>query len=194
MPCVSQAFFFEYSDNPNNSCIDAVRSNEKFESLKSAFRSDESTFLLYSKKNKPTEAEQELIAKYMSAMDWCRNQPDARMWRKENGDAVRNVIFDSMYSAYVAQVVRLYGGEITYGEYHMALDVEKAAREQQLAARAEELDRLGAQASQANSDHEVQRALLMRQAIQGVQKSMQPRQPIRTDCYFLGGQLRCKTQ
>lgn len=194
MPCLSQANFFEYSDNPISSCYETVQSNEKFESLKSSFRSQESAFLRYSKKNKPTEAEQELIAKYMSAMDWCRNRPDAKKWREENGDAVKNVIMDSMYSAFVSQVVRLYSGEITYGEYHKALDAEKATRNQQMAARDEELNRLGAQASQAQSEQEVRRALLMQQEIQRLQRSLQPRQPTRTNCYFIGNQLQCKTQ
>lgn len=189
----------EFAGSPDETCRQLIRADERFTPLKADFRATgESTFVRYAKNGKPTDAEKALIAQYMTEIDKCRNRSDVARWRRDNFDPVLVSISDESYSAFVALVVRLHNGEITYGEYHRNIDSAIAQHNARWDLRNAELDRLDAQNAQAQAQYDsaqrARNAAMMQQAVQGFQQSLQPKQPIRTNCHFVGGSLSCSSQ
>lgn len=191
----SFAELLEYLDNPIKYCYQIVGVDPKYEPLKHGSLSKESTFVRYAKNNKASPVERNLIAQYMTEIDNCRNRQDASRWRIDNGDAMITATLDSAYASYVGLAVRLYNGEITYGEFHKLNDAESASYKQRAATRGAELERIDAQAeSQSSADNQAdaqRRAAIMQQGIQGFQKSLQPAPTVRSSCTFLAGQMQC---
>ena len=202
LPCVAVAQYLEYSDNPSGNCSESSMAEAKYAPLRSGFRSKDSPFVRYANSKKPDQVEHDLIAQFMDDIDRCRNRSDAKRWRDSNGDAVTNAIMDSMYSVFVSLAVKLYNRDITYGEFHRAMDAEIATHNQRISARNDELDRdynqQTAQAAQADAQaraaQRARNASIMQQAVQGVQKSLQPPPSVRTNCSVVGDNIYCRSQ
>jgi hypothetical protein len=203
-PLINAAGFIDYFENPTMlPCMERLKNSPEFDPIRTNFLSKDVPFARYANKSKPTQGERALIMQYMSGADACRNSVEASKWRIENGDPVKNQIFDSSYSSYVALVVRLYNGEVTYGEFHQQGDRESAAFNERGASRQEEVRVEEARVAAARKTQEQQEGALQRannerirrETAKAFERAYQPVAPaITTRCSSLGGITSCVTR
>jgi hypothetical protein len=193
-PCITYAGGFLVTTEEEG-CITSVTEDQKFDSLKKHYRSSESNFASYNDQSKITEEDHTLIPSYIAELERCRNQySESRTGRI---DPIVIGIVDDMFNIFLADTIKLYNGEISYGEYHRINDKELNEHSAKAKQREIEVARGSApnrQVYAGSNQNDAQYNAQVRQGLDQMFKSFNPQPPIRTNCYSQYGYTNCTTR
>jgi hypothetical protein len=177
----SLAFFIAVTRSPELACYRDLGLRPEYQALKGGFRprsEDDRSFALYANQNRPTEQEKRLIALYIEEQERCRAA--AKHWREANSHPAIRDLVDKSFNDYLALAARLYRGDITYGEFHQAID--SGERQTQ-----SELDRVHRALDEQSQLEEAEQAAFEAEVWRTISRTLwrPPKSTTDTNCMFL---------
>lgn len=189
-------------DDPSMGCFAEISVSSRFEPLRNKIainlRPENATLEMLADKSVPTEEERRLIGVYKIARDTCADQ--GASFRASYAPPGYVAAFNGNLIRVNELLARLYGGDISYGEFNRARAGNVSVTTSQMAeveqqerdANARNEDRRRAAAGAALQNIQSQQLILQQQQ-QQQQLILQQNRPRNTNCQRIGNQLNCTT-
>lgn len=194
------------ADDPSNGCFAEIAYDKRFVVLREKMainvKADQPSLDMLANKTTPNDEERVALREWVSQRATCASMGTS--FRAQHAPPVYAAQFNATQTAIANLAARLYGGDITYGEFNRARAENSSAGQARLAEeaqRARDLDNAQRAANQraaaamAQQNFQTQQILQQQQQIQN-QQMLQQSMPTTTttNCQRWGNQVNCTTR